>query len=67
MKTSISVESISCSHCCNFIHKELGVLQGVFGVNVDIAKGEVTVEHTEEVKREELVAKLTELGYSEKK
>ncbi|MDL2252022.1 heavy-metal-associated domain-containing protein [Odoribacter sp. OttesenSCG-928-J03] len=63
MKTTIKVNDVKCGNCCNFIHKELGKLQGVFGVKVDQEGNEVTVEHTEEVAEEAIQSKLEELGY----
>lgn len=65
MKTTIKVENLKCSSCANSIHKSLGLLVGVFGVNIDMVSGDVTIEHTDEVTYEQLVAKLLSLGYDE--
>lgn len=51
--------------CNNGVMGELGKLQGVFGAEVDFVKGRVVVNHTDEVTREELSAKLEELGFFE--
>ena len=66
MKTTIKVINIKCGGCANSIHKSLATLTGVFGVNVDIESGAITVEHTDEVTRENIAAKLLSMGYPEK-
>ncbi|MEG0789957.1 MAG: heavy-metal-associated domain-containing protein [Alistipes sp.] len=54
MKTTINVENIRCGGCSNSIHKSLAALTGIFGVEVDIPGGKITIEHTDEVQREQM-------------
>ncbi|MDR2914028.1 MAG: heavy-metal-associated domain-containing protein [Tannerella sp.] len=65
MKTTLIVENIKCGGCANSIHRSLAALTGVFGVNVDVASGAITIDHTDEVNREQLADKLLSLGYPE--
>lgn len=61
---SLFVENIKCSGCAASIEKALLKLYGVENVRVEIASGEVIV--TGNADRQQLVQKLTELGYPEK-
>ena len=63
MKTEIKVENIQCSGCSRAIGKDIGVIPGVYGVNVDIANKKISIDHTEEVNSEDLVLKLEKIGY----
>lgn len=63
MKTTIDLQNVTACGCNNSIHKGLAQLKGVFGVKVEPEKGRITVEHTDEVGRDRLVAKLHEMGY----
>lgn len=65
MKTTIEVENIKCGGCANSIRRELGTIQGVFTVEVDIVNGTIVAEHTDEVDREHIAAKLLKMGYYE--
>lgn len=65
MKTTVIVENIKCGGCANSIRRSLGALRGVFGAEVDLTAGAITVEHTDEVTREQIAAKLLSLGYPE--
>lgn len=65
MKTTIKVVNIKCGGCANSIHKSLASLTGVFGVSVNLESGEITVDHTDEVSRQQLAAKLHAMGYPE--
>lgn len=65
MKTTIIVDNIRCGGCSNSIHKSLASLTGVFGVEVNIPKSTITVDHTDEVSREDIARKLLSMGYPE--
>ena len=62
MKHIIEVENIKCHGCANTISKQLGKLDGVTNVAVDIASGRVSAEAHED----HLVAALHANGYPEK-
>lgn len=63
MKTTIEVENLKCGGCANSIHKSLGTLNGVYGVDINMISGKVTVDHTEEVDGRQITDKLLSLGY----
>lgn len=51
--------------CNNQALKKLGLLQGVFGAEIDRVNGKVLVSHTDEVNREQVKQTLEELGFFE--
>lgn len=57
MKTIINVENIQSSSCVRSIGKEIGIVPGVYGVNVDITNKAIVIDHTEEVTEKELQEK----------
>ncbi|NLO71656.1 MAG: heavy-metal-associated domain-containing protein [Porphyromonadaceae bacterium] len=42
---------------------KIGELQGVFGAEVDFVNGRISVNHTDEVSREDISKKLEEIGF----
>ncbi len=63
MRTIIKVERASCCAFNNSIDREIASISGVYGVNIDNNKNEVTIDHTNEVSFEQVVAKLEENDY----
>lgn len=61
MKTIINVENIQCNSCARSIGKEIGVIPGVYGVNVDIANKAIVIDHTEEITEKELQEKFEKI------
>jgi len=51
--------------CDNVVLKTLGALQGVFGAEMDRIEGQIVVNHTDEVSREQIAATLDNLGWKE--
>ncbi len=41
--TTITVDGMTCGHCVNAVQTEVGKLDGVTDVSVDLASGHVTV------------------------
>ena len=41
--TTITVDGMTCGHCVNAVQTEVGKLDGVTDVSVDLASGEVTI------------------------
>ena len=62
MKTTISVEGMSCDHCKMTIKKNLEAMTGVLSVDVDLEEKVVEIEAT--VPRNDLKKKIAELGYT---
>ncbi len=44
MKEILKVEGMSCNHCVNAVETNVGELDGVSTVNVDLGAGDVAVE-----------------------
>lgn len=65
MKTIIKVNKIHCVGCSRAIGDEIGIIPGVYGVNVDIANKTISVDHTDEVTESELMERLECIGYTE--
>lgn len=63
MKTILKMREITCTGCARSMGKEVGIIPGVYGVNIDIVNKIISVEHTEEVSKEELVIHFEKLGY----
>ncbi|MDP3443546.1 MAG: hypothetical protein Q8T08_11870 [Ignavibacteria bacterium] len=51
--------------CNNEVLKQLGLLQGIFGAEMDRIDGRIVVNHTDEITRGEISNKLDELGWKE--
>lgn len=47
----------------NSLNREIASINGVYGVNVDNYKNEVTIDHTNDVSFDEIVARLEESQY----
>ena len=61
--TTIGVEGMTCGHCVNAVQTEVGKLEGVTDVQVDLPTGRVTIVSDREPTAEELQAAVTEAGY----
>ncbi|MGN7132131.1 heavy-metal-associated domain-containing protein [Rhodococcoides corynebacterioides] len=61
--TSITVTGMTCAHCVNAVTEEVGALDGVAGVTVDLATGRVDVESDAPVSADALAAAVDEAGY----
>lgn len=64
MRTVIKVERTNCCVFNNSLNRDIASLGGVYGVNIDNYRNEVTVDHTDEVDFSEIFLKLKENGYS---
>ena len=65
MYSTFNISENDCMSCTNVTLKSLGTLRGVFGAEIDRINGQVVVNHTDEVSREEISARLDSLGYKE--
>lgn len=61
--TSITVTGMTCQHCVNAVTEEVGAIDGVTGVTVDLATGRVDVESAAPVPADALAAAVDEAGY----
>lgn len=65
MYSTFHVSKSQCMTCDNKVLKTLGTLRGVFGAEMNRIEGQITVNHTDEVTREQIGKTLDELGWSE--
>ncbi|MEI8085489.1 MAG: cation transporter [Paludibacter sp.] len=66
MYSTFLVSKSECMTCNNQVLKTLGTLRGVFGAEMNRIEGEITVNHTDEVTREQIAETLTSLGFAER-
>ncbi|MEJ2857229.1 MULTISPECIES: heavy-metal-associated domain-containing protein [unclassified Saccharothrix] len=62
--TTYTVSGMTCGHCVSSVTEELTAVDGVTGVDVELATGAVTVTSTRELGHDEVKAAVTEAGYS---
>ena len=62
--TIVTAPEIVCGGCASSIKKALGNVAGVSEVEVDVATKRVTVNHSENVSRENIVDALDRAGYT---
>ena len=62
-QTTYTVQGMTCSHCASSVTEEISRLQGVHGVDVDVAAGEVTVTSDRPLGGDEVRDAVTEAGY----
>lgn len=67
MKKLLKIEGMMCQHCVAHVTKALSGVKGVASVEVNLKKKTATVELSEEVENETLIAAVTEAGYVVKK
>jgi copper chaperone len=63
MAATLKVKGMSCQHCVMFVTKALSQLDGIKNVQVDLAKGEVRFDNTEEVASSRIAKAIEEAGY----
>jgi copper chaperone CopZ len=61
--TVYSVYGMSCGHCASAVAREIGGLEGVSGVHVDLAAKQVTVGSIRRLAEDEVRAAVDEAGY----
>ena len=67
MNKILNFNGITCEHCVDTIKEAVGILDGVFSVDVDIEKKQVVVEFDEKLaKTEDFVLKIEEVGFEDK-
>lgn len=61
--TTIAVDGMTCGHCVNAVQTEVGKLEGVTDVAVDLGRGEVTIVADTPPDPEAIRAAVEEAGY----
>ena len=62
--TTFTVAGMTCGHCERAIGQEIGAVDGVEAVTVDLASGTVTVTASRPIDRAEIAAAVDEAGYT---
>ncbi|MGV9666091.1 heavy-metal-associated domain-containing protein [Nocardia niigatensis] len=61
--STYTVTGMTCGHCVGSVQKEIGKIDGVTSVDVDLATGLVKVESTAPIADADVVAAVDEAGY----
>lgn len=61
--STYTVSGMSCEHCVAAVRAELGKVEGVTGVEVDLDSGRVTVTSDRPLDRAAVAAAVDEAGY----
>jgi len=61
--TEYTVTGMTCQHCVNAVAKEVGGIDGVTGVDVDLDSGRVSVSSEQPVDAAAVLAAVNEAGY----
>jgi copper ion binding protein len=62
--TTITVQGMTCGHCVAAVEEELGRLDGVTSVDVDLDSGAVSVTSVGALRPDLLAAAVDEAGYA---
>ncbi len=62
-ESTYTVRGMTCGHCAASVTEELGAIDGVRTVDVDVATGRVTVTSDRPLDDDEIRAAVTEAGY----
>ena len=63
MTSTYAVAGMTCQHCVLSVTEEVGAIEGVTGVQVDLPTGAVTVTSDREVIADQVRAAVEEAGY----
>ncbi|QCB52389.1 copper chaperone [Rhodococcus sp. PAMC28707] len=55
---------MTCQHCAASVSEEISELEGVTGVDVDVASGEVVVTSDQDIDAAAIASAVTEAGYT---
>lgn len=62
--TTFQVSGMTCAHCERAVTAEVGAIEGVSAVSVDLRSGKVTVSAERPVDRAAIAAAVDEAGYT---
>ncbi len=60
---TLQTPDITCGGCAGSIKNALGKMEGIKNVEVDINTKMVSIEHAEQITREQIAAKLDDIGF----
>ncbi|MEV3962737.1 copper ion binding protein [Nocardia sp. NPDC050193] len=61
--STYTVTGMTCGHCVQSVQTEIGKIDGVTGVDVDLASGRVVVEGNTPISDADIAAAVDEAGY----
>jgi copper chaperone len=61
--TTYNVTGMTCGHCASAVVREVGTVEGVTDVQVDLPAGAVTVTSTRPLPQAEVTSAIDEAGY----
>ncbi|AUS80358.1 metal-binding protein [Actinoalloteichus sp. AHMU CJ021] len=62
--TTYTVEGMTCQHCVRSVEEEVGEIEAVTGVTVDLATGRLVVDSSAEIAPDLVRAAVVEAGYT---
>ncbi|GGS34819.1 MULTISPECIES: heavy-metal-associated domain-containing protein [Actinokineospora] len=62
-ETTYTVTGMTCGHCAASVREEVGTIDGVQNIDVDVPTGKVTVVSAQPLDRERVRAAVEEAGY----
>ncbi|MFE3543516.1 heavy-metal-associated domain-containing protein [Nocardia sp. NPDC059177] len=62
--TTYTVTGMTCGHCASSVKEEIGKIDGVTSVDVDLASGRVTVDSAADLVQSDVAAAVDEAGYA---
>jgi copper chaperone CopZ len=63
-ESTYTVSGMTCGHCAASVREEIETIDGVRGVEVDVATGRVTVTSDKELSTDDVRAAVDEAGYA---
>ena len=63
MATLVKIEGMGCEHCVKAVTEALRGLQGVRDVKVDLANGQASLEHDQELHMDSVREAIEKAGY----
>ncbi|MFI9536264.1 heavy-metal-associated domain-containing protein [Nocardia fusca] len=61
--STYTVTGMTCGHCVQSVQTEIGKIDGVTGVDVDLASGRVVIEGSAPIAEADIAAAVDEAGY----
>ncbi|WP_194838666.1 heavy-metal-associated domain-containing protein [Nocardia sp. XZ_19_369] len=61
--STYTVTGMTCGHCVSSVKTEIGKIDGVTSIDVDLASGAVTVDSAAPIADSEIAAAVDEAGY----
>ena len=63
MRTQFEIQNLKCDGCGNTILRNLGNIDGIDQIHLDVDSGTVSFEHDQAIKAQEVRSALSTMGY----